>query len=112
MSKKSMEVGFEIVALAGDARTIYLQTLDLLKEYKKADSGRKSEILKEIDKNKKEAEDLLIQCHQKQTDLLQTEARGEDTDMSYLMVHAQDHLMTTLLLKEMLETFIDLYTKE
>ena len=28
MSKKSMEVGFEIVALAGDARTIYLKVLE------------------------------------------------------------------------------------
>ena len=97
MSKKSMEVGFEIVALAGDARTIYLQTLELLKEYKKATPERKNEIINEINNNKKEAGDLLVQCHQKQTDLLQAEARGEDTDMSYLMVHAQDHLMTTLL---------------
>ena len=109
MAKKSMEVGFEIVALAGDARTIYLQTMELLKEYKKASSSRKSEIKEEVNKNKKEAEELLVQCHQKQTDLLQAEARGEDTDISYLMVHAQDHLMTTLLLKEVLETFIDLY---
>ena len=107
-----MEVGFEIVALAGDARTIYLQLLELLKEYKKASPERKKEIISQINRDKKEAEDLLIQCHQKQTDLLQTEARGEDADMSYLMVHAQDHLMTTLLLKEILETFIDLYVEE
>ncbi|MCF0227423.1 MAG: PTS lactose/cellobiose transporter subunit IIA [Malacoplasma sp.] len=109
MSKKSMEVGFEIVALAGDARTIYLQVLELLKEYKKSSPNRKKEIISEIKRQKQEAENLLIQCHQKQTDLLQSEARGEDADMSYLMVHAQDHLMTTLLLKEILETFLDLY---
>ena len=107
-----MEVGFEIVALAGDARTIYLQLLELLKEYKKASPERRKEIMSQVNRDKKEAEDLLIQCHQKQTDLLQTEARGEDADMSYLMVHAQDHLMTTLLLKEILETFIDLYIGE
>ncbi len=105
---KSQQIGFEIVALAGDARSLYLECLNDLKS---SDAKTLATVIKTCHSKMKEAEDLLNECHVKQTDMLQDEARGNDQDFSYLMVHAQDHLMTTILLKEMLETFIDLYEK-
>ncbi|MDE7433657.1 MAG: PTS lactose/cellobiose transporter subunit IIA [Mycoplasmoidaceae bacterium] len=107
-TNKATEIGFEIVALAGDARSIYLECLQNLKESSANDSEA---VIEKVRASMKEAEDLLNECHVKQTDMLQDEARGIDQPHSYLMVHAQDHLMTTILLKELLESFIDLYSK-
>lgn len=110
MSKenKSQLIGFEIVALAGDARSIYLECL---KDLKQSTPKNCATVIKTVNKKMKEAEDLLNECHVKQTDMLQEEARGKSQDFSYLMVHAQDHLMTTILLKELLESFIELYSR-
>lgn len=107
-TNKSVEIGFEIVSLAGDARSIYLECLDSLK---KSNPKTLPKVLKEVEKKMKEAEDLINECHVKQTDMLQDEARGKSQDFSYLMVHAQDHLMTTILLQELLKSFVDLYKR-
>ncbi|AIV03842.1 lactose-specific phosphotransferase enzyme IIA component [Candidatus Malacoplasma girerdii] len=104
------QVGFEIVALAGDARSILLQTIDLLKGYKKASATQKKTILAAVAKNQKEAKELLDECHVKQTSLLQAEAKGTKSEFSFLVVHAQDHLMTSLLLSELVDTFANLFT--
>jgi PTS system cellobiose-specific IIA component len=58
-----------------------------------------------------ECETEITQAHQIQTNLIQAEARGEETELSLLMVHAQDHLMTSLLMKDLCREFIDLYEK-
>lgn len=44
-------------------------------------------------------------------DVMQKEATGGDVEMGFIMVHAQDHLMTTLLLKDIIGTLIDVYRK-
>lgn len=44
-----------------------------------------------------------------QTELLQQEARGNHVEVGFITVHAQDHLMTTLLLKDIISTLIDVY---
>ncbi|WP_308149445.1 PTS lactose/cellobiose transporter subunit IIA [Spiroplasma sp. AdecLV25b] len=94
------EKGFEIVALAGDARSLYLKAIKLIKkrEYEKA----KMEI--------SEANDILKEAHQCQMDLLTEEGKGKYSDLTLIMAHGQDHLMTAILLKELLEiVFLDLY---
>ena len=45
------------------------------------------------------------------TDLLQQEARGDNVEVGFIMVHGQDHLMTTLLLKDIVGTLMDVYKK-
>ncbi|WEK83059.1 MAG: PTS lactose/cellobiose transporter subunit IIA [Mycoplasma sp.] len=104
------EIGFEIVALAGDARTILLSVLKELQGYKKASSAQQKKILTSVTKQVKEAQGLLDECHVKQTGLLQAEAKGAKSEFTYLVVHAQDHLMTTILLNDLIETFISLLT--
>lgn len=46
-------------------------------------------------------------AHKGQMDLLVAEANGEKTDISVLLIHSQDHLMTCMLaidlIKEMIE---------
>lgn len=91
----------EIVAFAGDARTKYLQSMDAMEagEYDKAQSMIK------------EADDLILDAHNTQTELITKEASGEKVELSFLTVHAQDHLMTAMLLGDMVKRFIKLYKK-
>ena len=45
------------------------------------------------------AAECLKEAHDSQMDVMQAEATGDDVELGFIMVHAQDHLMTTLLLK-------------
>jgi len=51
----------------------------------------------------------LNDAHKSQTELLQMEARGEHIDIGFITVHAQDHLMTTILLKDIINNLLDIY---
>ena len=55
------------------------------------------------------ANDCLNDAHKSQTELLQLEARGENIDIGFITVHAQDHLMTTILLKDIINNLLDIY---
>ncbi|WP_017471535.1 PTS lactose/cellobiose transporter subunit IIA [Amphibacillus jilinensis] len=58
-----------------------------------------------------EAEQQMSEAHKVQTSLIQGEARGESYQVSLLMVHAQDHLMTSLTIQDLAREFVDLYKK-
>ena len=58
-----------------------------------------------------EANACLVDAHKSQTELLQQEARGNHVEVGFITVNAQDHLMTTLLLKDIISTLIDVYKK-
>ena len=57
--------------------------------------------IEEAHEKLKAADEALVLAHKSQTVMLTQEDQGEKIDLSLLMVHAQDHLMTSL-------TFIDL----
>ncbi|MGL4647731.1 MAG: PTS lactose/cellobiose transporter subunit IIA [Mycoplasmoidaceae bacterium] len=104
MSKKLTKedvtkLGLELVALAGEARCLYLEALN----------EAKARNFNKIDPLLKEAGELITECHVKQTEMLQAEARGEYCDATLIMIHGQDHLMTTILLKELVSHIVDLY---
>ena len=92
-------VGFEVVAYSGDARTKLLQAVA------EAKAGRIEACQPLID----EAQELLNDAHNSQTARLGAEAAGEDVELGFIMVHAQDHLMTTVLLKDIVANLIDIY---
>ena len=58
-----------------------------------------------------EARKVFLQAHEVQTELICAEADGEDVKMGVLMVHAQDHLMTTMTLREVALDMLELYKK-
>ncbi len=102
MNREEMTMlGFEIVAFAGDARSKLLEALS------KAESGQfdEAEALVEA------ANACIVEAHHAQTSLLQKEAAGEDLAFSVTLMHGQDHLMTTLLLKDMMSHMIELYKR-
>jgi len=92
-------VGFEIVAYSGDARA---QLLQLLKEMRGGNFDNVDSILAEVDEN-------LNQAHNAQTKIMSDEAGGKDIPMGIIFAHGQDHLMTTILLRDIITDFIDLY---
>ena len=75
---------------------------------------RGREELKKADeaKEKLDAADAeLFEAHHAQTDLLQKYASGTEVKIEIIMVHAQDHLMTAILARELVEEIINVHVK-
>ncbi|RXA59473.1 PTS lactose transporter subunit IIA [Enterococcus casseliflavus] len=102
MKKEELQLlGFEIVAYSGDARSSLLQ---LLKEVRQGDFSHVESTLREADEN-------ITLAHNSQTKILAEEAAGQEMDIGFIFIHGQDHLMTTLLLRDLIQDFIELYKK-
>ena len=93
-------IGFEIVAYSGEARSKYLQALR--KKKKKGDQAEVNDLIAS-------AEESMKLAHNAQTAMLAKEASGDDVELGFIFVHGQDHLMTTILLKDILENLMDIY---
>lgn len=93
--------GFEIVAYSGDARSTLL---DLLKEVRNGNFANVESKLAEADEN-------INLAHKSQTQILAAEAGGEDMDMGFIFIHGQDHLMTAILLRDLITDMIELYKR-
>ena len=52
---------------------------------------------------------LLPRLKRLQTELLVNEANGNKTPVDVLLVHAQDHLMTSMLAVELIKELIEIY---
>lgn len=102
MNREDMTLlGFEIVAYAGDARS---KLMEALTAAQKGDFIKAEELVEA-------ANNCIIEAHHAQTSLLQKEASGDDLAFSVTLMHGQDHLMTTLLLKDMMSHMIELYKR-
>ncbi|PHA01297.1 hypothetical protein COE51_04775 [Bacillus pseudomycoides] len=51
------------------------------------------------------------EAHHFQTELIQSKAGGEKTEITVLLIEAQDHLMNSITVKESALEFVDLYKK-
>ncbi|WP_386686995.1 PTS lactose/cellobiose transporter subunit IIA [Lonepinella sp. MS14437] len=94
-------VAFEIIVHSGDARNLIHQALDLMK------GGEFVQARQQLD----EANQNLLEAHKSQTNLLKDYACGKVIPMEIIMVHAQDHLMSTMLLHELALEFLVLHQK-
>ncbi|PTM57890.1 PTS lactose/cellobiose transporter subunit IIA [Desmospora activa] len=59
----------------------------------------------------RQAGEELHKAHQLHANLIQQEAGGEQTTVTLLMVHAQDHLMNALTVKDLASEMVDLYER-
>lgn len=59
----------------------------------------------------KEAQEIDLEAHKVQTALITAEMSGSEDkpEMSLLMVHAQDHYMTSQLARDLIEELIDVF---
>lgn len=90
------EIIFGLVAGSGDARS------DLMQAIKLARTGA----IDEAEALLISGEDKLLATHKVQTTLIQKEARGDTAPFSLLLCHAQDHLMTTMLLNDLAKELV------
>jgi len=92
-------VSFGIIAHAGDARSYAFGALEAAKK------GN----FEEADALLKQSSEAAIEAHHMQTELLTNEANGNKAHVDVLLVHAQDHLMTSMLAVELIKELIALY---
>lgn len=90
---------FEIISHGGNARAYAFDAV------KAAQEGR----FTEADDFLGKAQEELNIAHNTQTKLIQAEINGENLQMNLLMVHAQDHLMTAISEKSLIEHIVGLY---
>lgn len=57
------------------------------------------------------AESSLVKAHHSQTGLLTQEAQGNKTEVSLLMIHGQDHLMTSMAFKDLAKEIVEVYKR-
>ena len=95
-------VSINIIANAGDAKGL---AFDALNEAKKGNFERARELMKQ-------SEEAGNTAHKAQMQLLSAQANGEVMNVDVLLVHAQDHLMTTLLAQELIKEMIEMYERK
>lgn len=100
-SEEIQEIAFTIILHSGEARTIVHEA------FKDMRMSNFSEAHKKLESSNED----LLEAHKTQSNLLKDYASGEDITMEIIMVHAQDHLMTTMTLREVAIEMLSLYEK-
>lgn len=88
-----------IIINAGQSRSLCYEALRLAKS---GDFTSADELMKKANQFSREA-------HLVQTQLIEADAGEGKTPMTLVMVHAQDHLMTSILAKELVTELIEIY---
>ncbi|MDY4760547.1 PTS cellobiose transporter subunit IIA [Streptococcus thoraltensis] len=92
---------FGIILSSGNARTIVHEAFAAMRE---GDYDKAEQLLEDANAD-------MLEAHHAQTDLLQEYASGTEIKIEIIMVHAQDHLMTTMTLREVALEMLALYRK-
>lgn len=95
---KTEETILLIISNSGSARS---HVFEALREARKGNFKDVKSLLDSADEELKNA-------HSIQTTLLQQEAAGNNNEVSLLMVHAQDHLMTSMLARDFADEIVHL----
>lgn len=97
----NQETILQIIVNGGNARSYSMEAIQLAKADK----------IKEARESLVKAGEELAKAHISQTKLIQEEASGNSIEISLLMVHAQDHLMNAITVKDLAQEFIDMYER-
>lgn len=99
MGDQSMEmIIMELVVGGGEARSL---AMEAIRSARKGDFGAADELLRRCD-------DVLLKTHQIQTGLIQKEAAGEHISVQLLMVHAQDHIMNAMTVRDLAGELVEI----
>ncbi|MEH7373391.1 PTS lactose/cellobiose transporter subunit IIA [Neobacillus drentensis] len=92
---------FQIILHGGNGRSAAMEAMQAAK---KGDfEGARQKLM--------EADNAMNEAHHIQTSLIQGEISGEKTEISLLMVHAQDHLMNAMTVKDLAVEMVELYQR-
>ncbi len=96
-----LETAMSLIAGAGDSKSFSMEAI------LKAKEGNFSEARELIEK----AKEAMVETHDVQVQLIRGEMTGEKSEVTLLMIHAQDHLTSAMLIRDMASEFIDIYEK-
>ena len=95
-------IAMTLIAHSGDARADAFRALS---EVKKGNYEKAGELLEKAERSS-------VEAHKVQTELLVGEANGEKTEINVLLIHSQDHLMTSMLALELIKEIIVLHKEK
>ena len=90
---------FQIISRAGEARSLFVEGMELAKEGKFEDAEKKLN----------EGADLLVECHKYHAELLTGDTPIQEAEM--LVMHAEDLMMSAETIRIFAEQLIDLTKK-
>lgn len=93
------EIVFTIISHSGSAKSMCFEAL---RSARNGDFERAEELLKE-------AKEELYETHDIQNSMIQKEACGERQEVTLLLMHAEDHLMNSMLAKDLIEEMVEMY---
>ena len=97
-----IDTSMMLIVHSGDARAAAFHALQ------EAKAGNYEEAKKLM----AESQEKALEAHHIQTGLLTDEGNGEGPQVNLLLVHAQDHLMTSMLAQELIAELIELHEKK
>ncbi|MFI3227166.1 MAG: PTS lactose/cellobiose transporter subunit IIA [Clostridia bacterium] len=99
MDEQMEMICFQMITFAGEAKSCYMEALQAVKEkdFDKADG-----LIEDAAKN-------FSEVHKAHADLIQKECDGQKVEMSLLMTHVEDQMMSVETIKIMVFEFYELY---
>jgi len=91
-------LSFQLILHSGNARSLAMEAIYMAKE-------KNFELALE---KLTEADGEFTHAHRFQTQLIQAEAGGEEFEIPIILIHAQDHLMTAMTLKDLAREIVEL----
>lgn len=92
-------VAFQIISAVGTARSFFIEAIHSAKEGKFEEAHSKIE----------EGQKMFTEGHHGHSELIQKEASGEKNELSLLLIHAEDQLMSAEAFGILAEEFISVY---
>lgn len=100
MDEKVVEQSMQLILHSGTGRSMVIEAVqNLAKDH-------------DVAKARKQIEDAgkeIGQAHDIQTAMMSAECDGHPVEKSILLIHAQDHFMTSLAVRDMAKLMVDLY---
>lgn len=99
MNEKDLEAVMGLVMYGGEGKSNAIEAIEAAKagNFELADAKLKA------------ADEAIVQAHHAQTAMLTEEASGNHREVTLLMVHGQDHLMTSMAFKDLAKEIVHLY---
>lgn len=96
------QISFQLILHSGNARSKVIQAL---REYREGNTEEADNLMIQAE------QDLLI-AHDVHFQLVQQEAKGQKTEFSMLLIHSEDHLMSTITMKELVKELLEIFKKK
>lgn len=93
------ETAFQIILYAGNGKS---NAMEAIQEAKEGDFVKADQLIEG-------AGEELNKAHEYQTKLLQNEANGDESPLNLMLIHSQDHLMTSMTVRDLAVELVEIY---